>query len=262
MDEIRNIFIVENQNKENSIQAVRIIKNNPFGLKVVNDINEANVVVSVGGDGSFLHASKIAIKYDLPIFGINTGTLGYLTEIDIDGINNALARIADGKYFIEGRMLLEGQINGTVISDNILNDVTISKNSYDIIRFSVYIDDILINKYTADGLIISTPTGSTAYNLSAGGPIIDPKSENIVLTPISPHTMINKSLVLSEKSTINIVLDEIRGKTNDALFVHDGDQISITVGDIMTVKQSEKTLLLLKFNRNSFLETIKNKMIN
>ena len=151
---------------------------------------------------NFLKTAKLT---DKPIIGVNTGTLGYLTEVNPDNLKDALGDLSDGNYHVEERMMLEGKLikaNGESMKiPESLNEIAILKNVNGVVRFDAIVNDRLINSYTADGILVCTPTGSTAYNLSCGGPIADPTAEILTLTPIAPHTVINRSIVLSKDST-------------------------------------------------------------
>jgi len=185
-----NIFVNCDKNNELSLEIqdriMQISEN--LDLEVVDDINTSDIIISIGGDGTFLKTSRKS--REKPIIGINTGTLGYLTEINPENIEQALKNLIDGNYHVENRMMLEGEIvraNGEIVRiPQALNEIGISKNIIGVVRFDVLVNGKLINSYTADGILVCTPTGSTAYNLSCGGPIVDPTAEIITLTPIAP----------------------------------------------------------------------------
>lgn len=231
---------------------------NEFNLEIVDDIDIADIVFSIGGDGTFLKTSRISCGK--PIIGINTGTLGYLTEINPDDMKNALNDIVNSNYHIEDRMMLEGEIiradGETVTIPESLNEIAISKNAFGVVRFDVIVNDKLINSYTADGMIVCTPTGSTAYNLSCGGPIVDPTAEIITLTPIAPHTVINRSIVLSDESIVKIKITELRDNTTSYV-LYDGLAIEVFNGDTIKIKKSDKITKIIKLEDNSFIDTIR-----
>ena len=180
-------------------------------IKVINDINKASIVFSIDGDETFLKSSKLSNK---PLIGINTGTLGYLTEINPYNLENTLKSILNNEYYIENRMMLEGEVikeNGEVIYiPTALNEIAISKNTFGVVRFDAIVDAKLINSYTDDGILICTPTGSTAYNLSCGGSLVNHTAEIMTLTLITPHTILNRSFVLSDDSIVEIEITELR----------------------------------------------------
>lgn len=227
-------------------------------IEITENIDEADIVCSIGGDGTLLKSASISNTK--PILGINCGTLGFLTEIEPKDMKKALKEILDNNYYIENRMMLEGEIikaNGEKIKiPPALNEVSISKNIYGVVRFDAVIDGKLINSYTADGMIISTPTGSTAYNLSCGGPIVDPTAEIITLTPIAPHTILNRSIILSNSSIIEIKINELRGDAK-AFALYDGNSIEINEGDTVKVKKSDKITQIIKLNWKSFIDIIR-----
>lgn len=226
-------------------------------IEVVQDIDKADIVLSIGGDGTFLETSKIT---DKPIIGVNTGTLGYLTEVNPDNLKSSLIDILNGNYHIENRMMLEGKVikqNGDEIRiPEALNEIAISKNINGVVRFDVLVNEKLINSYTADGILVCTPTGSTAYNLSCGGPIVDPTAEILTLTPIAPHTVINRSIVLSNESVVKIKITELRNRTS-AYVLRDGIEIEIESGDVVEIKKSARTTKIIKLEERSFIDTIR-----
>lgn len=254
-----NIFVNCDKNNELSIEIrdriIRISEN--LELEIVNDVNTSDIIISIGGDGTFLKASKTGEK---PIIGINTGTLGYLTEINPENIEPALKNLIDGKYHIENRMMLEGEIvraNGEIIEiPQALNEIGISKNIIGVVRFDVLVNGKLINSYTADGILVCTPTGSTAYNLSCGGPIVDPTAEIITLTPIAPHTIINRSIVLADDSTVDIKITELRENTSSYV-LSDGKPIEVFSADTVRIKKSDKVTKIIKLEDRSFIDTIR-----
>ncbi|WP_298501185.1 NAD(+)/NADH kinase [uncultured Methanobrevibacter sp.] len=227
-------------------------------IDVVDDIEKADIIISIGGDGTFLKSARLSSGK--PIVGINTGTLGYLTEISPKKIKQSLEDIKDGNYHIEERMMVEGEItksNGeTVKIPESLNEIAISKNTFGVVRFDATVNGKLINSYTADGILVCTPTGSTAYNLSCGGPIVDPTAHIITLTPIAPHTVINRSIILSDDSTVEIKITEIRENTNSYV-LYDGKPIEVFDGDVIKIRKSEKITKIIKLENRSFIDNIR-----
>ena len=227
-------------------------------IKIVNDINLTDIIISIGGDGTFLKASRKS--NEKPIIGINTGTLGYLTEINPENINQSLKSLLNGNYHIEERMMLEGELlkaNGEVLKiPPALNEIGISKNIFGVVRFDVLVNEKLINSYTADGILVCTPTGSTAYNLSCSGPIVDPTAEIITLTPIAPHTIINRSIVIADDSIVDIEITELRENTSSYV-LYDGKPIEVVSGDKIRIKKSDKVTKMIKLEDRSFIDTIR-----
>lgn len=230
---------------------------NELEIDVVDGISDADIIFSIGGDGTFLKTARLAQK---PIIGINTGTLGYLTEVNPDNLKQALKDIQNGNYHIEKRMMLEGEIiksSGELIKiPESLNEIAISKNISGVVRFDAIVNGKLINSYTADGILICTPTGSTAYNLSCGGPIVDPTAEIITLTPIAPHTIINRSIILSDDSTVEIKITELRENTSSYV-LHDGLPIEVFSNDTIKIEKSDKITKIIKLEDRSFIDTIR-----
>ncbi len=229
-------------------------------------------IIVVGGDGSILRANRRVLGCGAPILGINLGTLGYLSEVERGNWKEMLMRLFAGNYELEERMMLEGRLvqkDGTLVEDSpvfyALNDVVIArKNIIRVINFDVYVDGYFLNNYNGDGIIFSTATGSTAYNLSAGGPIVEPKARLIMLTPICSHAINNRSIVLSKSDNIIVEMKRTdRNETMEAEAVFDGDcGISLRCGDRIAIQRSEKTATLVKLSKRSFLTTLHNKILS
>ncbi len=226
-------------------------------IKIAGDISEADILFSIGGDGTFLNTAKMT---DRPIIGINTGTLGYLTEVNPDDLQKALKSILSDNYTVENRMMVEGKIiksDGDEITiPESLNEIAISKNVNGVVRFDAIVNGKLITSYIADGILVCTPTGSTAYNLSCGGPIVDPTAEILTITPIAPHTVLNKSIVLSKNSIIKIKITELRDNTS-AYVLNDGIPNKLESGDIVEIKKSDKITKIIKLEDRSFIDTVR-----
>ncbi|WP_407393103.1 NAD(+)/NADH kinase [Methanobrevibacter sp.] len=227
-------------------------------IGITDDISKTEFIISIGGDGTFLKSSRLS--HEKPIIGINTGTLGYLTEINPENIEESLIKIQNKEYHIENRMMLEGEIirkNGeTEKIPEALNEIGISKNAVGVVKFDATINGKLINSYTADGILVCTPTGSTAYNLSCGGPIVDPTAQILTLTPIAPHTVINRSIVLSDDSIVEIKITELRDNTT-SFVLYDGHAIEIFDEDTVKIKKSDKVTKIIKLENRSFIDTIR-----
>jgi NAD+ kinase len=226
-------------------------------IEIAKDISEADILFSIGGDGTFLNTAKMT---DRPIIGINTGTLGYLTEVKPDDLQKALKSILSDNYTVENRMMVEGKIiksDGNEINiPESLNEIAISKNVNGVVRFDAIVNGKLITSYIADGILVCTPTGSTAYNLSCGGPIVDPTAEILTITPIAPHTVLNKSIVLSKNSIIKIKITELRDNTS-AYVLNDGIPNKLESGDIVEIKKSDKITKIIKLEDRSFIDTVR-----
>lgn len=222
---------------------------------------ELDCAIVIGGDGSLIEVARL-VKSEIPILGINMGTLGYLTEVEISDLDEAIGKILDGNYQIESRMMLEGSFE-KADSDIALNDIVVSrKGDLRVIHFNIYVDGAFLNSYEADGMIVSTPTGSTAYNLSAGGPIVEPTASMIVLTLICSHALNTSSIVLPAEDEIVIEIGEGRNGREEEVFVtFDGaDVVELRTGDKVTITKSQHETKLMKLSKVSFLEILRRKM--
>jgi len=225
-------------------------------------IKEVNALIVLGGDGTMLYACRLAAPHSVPVLGVNLGGLGFITETKINEWQDALQRLLDGDYEIEERMMLEAQLSGP---DNeharydVLNDVVITKGALArIIDLEVSIDATAINTFKADGLIISTPTGSTAYNLSAGGSIVHPSVPCILITPICPHTLTNRPIVVPDSGIIKIALIS---KSEDVFVTFDG-QIAhaFTQKHCLIVKRSSYRTKLILPKTKDFFSVLREKL--
>lgn len=227
---------------------------------------DADCVLALGGDGTMLQAARaVGGRHGVSLLGINMGTLGYLTEVEPDGISEALGQVLAGDYELESRMMLNGTVhrkNGERREDFALNDIVIGKaGSQQVLQFHLYVNRKLLNKYLADGMIVTTPTGSTGYNLSAGGPIVEPSARLLVLTPICPHTMIQRSIVLSAEDEIVIEIPAGRdGSVQRAAANFDGCGMELETGDAVRIVKSERTTDFIKLGNAGFLEILHKKM--
>ncbi|XCP83912.1 NAD(+)/NADH kinase [Roseburia hominis] len=216
----------------------------------------------LGGDGTFIQASRKLLGMDVPMLGINMGTLGYLTEVEVQNVESAIEQLIEGRYAVEERMMLYGSVAGGT-SDVALNDIVVGRNgSLKILHFNLYVNGEYLNSYQADGVVISTPTGSTAYNLSAGGPIVEPTASLILVTPICSHALNSSSIVFSDQDEIEIEIGSRRdGTPEEAAITFDGTDITtIRTGDRVRVKKSRDTAKIIKLSKISFLETLREKM--
>ena len=223
----------------------------------------------LGGDGTVLEGARLAAGTGTPILGINIGNVGYLAEVEVQNWEQALRRVLGGGYEIETRMMLDGFVTDSNrypypgAHSHALNDIVITRSrGLQILNFNVSVDGQFLNRFNADGMIISTATGSTAYNMSAGGPIVEPKARLILLTPISPHTLNNRSIVLSADDKISIELLPPRNeKKLYAECVFDGTgNIELHSGDKINISTSCCTTRLIRLSRRSFLETLHKKI--
>ena len=219
-----------------------------------------------GGDGTVLQAARETKKILVPIIGVNLGTVGYMTEIELSGLEESLDRLIRDDFKKERRMMLNGKVccaDGTVSEGWALNDIVISRSgSLQIIEFNIYVNGQLLNHYKADGMIVTTPTGSTGYNLSAGGPLVEPKAKLITLTPICPHSLNQRSIILSPEDEIVIEIPGGReGKSQTVEANYDGShKVTMCTGDRIRIVQSEKITEFIQLNQVSFLDVLHRKM--
>jgi len=223
----------------------------------------SDIVVCLGGDGTFLKAARKAYKKDIPILGINLGNLGFLTEVDRLDIDKAIEQLFCGNYKIEERMMLEASIyrdGKEPVKDTALNDVVITRGAISrIIHVKAYVNDIFVDTYPGDGLIVSSPTGSTAYSLSAGGPIVEPDTDLILMTPICPHILYSRSLITKADSTVRAVVDE--DFQHNAIVAIDGQEgYEIKGGDMVEVRKSPYTTKLVRMNPRNFFNILRTKI--
>ena len=230
--------------------------------------SDTDCIIVLGGDGTLILSATDTIERQIPLLGINLGTLGYLAEIDRSSVFDALDHLMRDECQIEHRMLLDGTIyrdDKVIQSDIALNDVVIRKDeTQGMIMVKNYVNDAYLNSYKADGIIISTPTGSTGYSLSVGGPIISPRAEMFLMTPLAAHELNSRSIVLPCDETISVVIGPGRDNTTEhAAAYFDGDtKVSMLTGDRIEIRRAEKDALLVKINDDSFLETLSRKMNN
>lgn len=227
---------------------------------------KAECVIVLGGDGTLLQAAADLVNMDIPFLGINLGTLGFLAEVNVSETEAALNRLIHNDYEIEERMMLcgTGPI-GTPRQEEAraLNEIVITrKGSLQIINFNIYVNGQFLHRYHADGVIVATPTGSTGYSLSAGGPIVEPRANLILVSPICPHSMQSRSIVLSSEDTVMIELEAERDENRrEVEVIFDGShKIPLQAGDRVEIRKSRKTTGIIKLSQMSFLEALHKKM--
>lgn len=221
----------------------------PYDSKYV--MENSDFVISLGGDGTLLSTARTVFKYDIPVLGINLGTVGFLAEVEINEIEKAIERLSKGDFKIKGRMVLSAVVerNGeTVFNSMALNDVVVSRDGLSrIIRLKVTVDGQFIDSFPGDGVIVSTPTGSTAYNLSAGGPIVQPDMRLMITTPICPHTLYSRSFITSPERELSISVND--DYPDSATMTMDGQEgFNIIAGDRIVIKQADKDIRFVSIN--------------
>ncbi|MFK7849624.1 MAG: NAD(+)/NADH kinase [Akkermansiaceae bacterium] len=234
-----------------------------FGVPATEFSEHVDLVAVLGGDGTMMHAVSRLGRFEKPVAGVNIGTLGFLTSCTDDEIEKFADDVASGSYKISKRMLLEAKViraSGETELYHGLNEVTMARGETGrLVTLIAKVDGEWLNRYRADGLIIATPTGSTAYSLSAGGPLIAPQSSVMVITPICPHSLSQRSLVLSDDVEIEIFPEQ--PDDGPMLFTVDGrDTTRIDPGDKVVVRKSERTFHLLRLENTSFYKALRQKL--
>ena len=242
--------------------ATATIINEPSSHSKATISEIADLLIVLGGDGTLLSVARAAHSHNVPILAVNLGSLGFLAEISIDELYPTLENILNEKFKIESRMLLNAYIwrNGKKVEDyNVLNDIVINKGVVArVINLQVLVDGQYMTSYRADGLIIATPTGSTAYSLSAGGPIIHPSMQTLVLSPICPFTLTNRSILIPDQSIIQVKLD---AEYNDVRVTLDGQEsYKMKAGDILEIQKTKTTLQLIKGPNKNYYKILRKKL--
>ena len=223
------------------------------------DIESVNYLFSIGGDGTLLEATTFVGGTGMPILGINTGRLGFLTTVTTEDIENTINDIIDKKYQLDKRSLLSLESEFPIKSNFALNEITLlKKDTSSMITINAYIDGEYLNAYWADGLIISTPTGSTAYSLSCNGPIILPRSGNIILTPIAPHNLNVRPLVVPDDVELTL---KIEGRTENFLIALDARSLTVPLSVELKIKKSPHYISLIRLEGYDFLDTLRSKLM-
>ena len=255
--------IVEYIEKKGSrADIVSDVDNDYNGIYIKDEyIRDARAVIVLGGDGTMLRAASGIGTYDVPLMGVNLGTLGFLTEVEVANVYEAIDRLLSGDYEIEKRMMIEGTFDDKTYQA--LNDVVVTRAGFSrIIGLNIYVNDEILDTYEADGVIVSTPTGSTGYNLSAGGPLVSPKTNAIVVTPISPHSLTSKSVVYDENDEIRLEIVKKRKTQNtEAIASFDGsNNTPLSAGDVITIKKSNREIKLIRLYPFNFYRVLRDKI--
>lgn len=281
-DIMKNFLLIPNRQKDRELTLTEQIKNalescgaichicddyHPDGTAPIQVPEHTECILIIGGDGTILAAASRLVGRNIPLLGINLGTMGFLADVDINELQETIENLLEDHYKLEKRIMLRAEIykNG-ICTDSItaLNDFVISRRSFSrLIGLSVQINGILIEKYQADGVIICTPTGSTGYNLSAGGPIINPTCKNFVITPICPHSLTTRSVVLAKEDEVIIKLENIRqGQREEAALSADGRQEHyLQPGDMVKIYKAEEVTPFIKVKEVSFVNILKEKLL-
>lgn len=260
--EDNNIEIFVEQQFLKAINALTDVKTSYKYFKGFEDLNNSfNVLITVGGDGTILKAVTFIRNLNIPILGINTGRLGFLATVQKTQIKEAVKALIKGEFIVKQRELLNVKTNTQNFNalNFALNEVAINrKDSTSMIIINAYIDGEFLNSYWADGLIIATPTGSTGYSLSCGGPVITPSAKSLVVTPIAPHNLNIRPLVIPIDSKIKL---QVSGRNNQFLVSLDSRTITVEKHTEIYVQKADFKLKMIQLNQQTFLKTLRQKML-
>ena len=280
---MKNVILTPNPYRDKNFQTVRaaqqILKNagiqtklcRPFEVdrsydlpkdlrfsRLDRELPNAELVICFGGDGTILHTAKAATRRGIPILGVNIGTMGFMAELESTELD-ALASLAKGNYTLDNRMMLDVTIQrdrDILFHDIGLNDVVVTKGTVArIVHLEVKCDGVQAMEYGGDGLIVSTPTGSTAYSLSAGGPIVEPEAKNIIITPICPHDVVSRCIVASDKRVVTVEMVH-NARRNAYLSVDGGKAVRLNMGDLVTIRKSHLETKLVRLKDRSFYDVV------
>ncbi len=255
---ISAISILKKLNKEVILETIAAeLLQQSNGVLRSKIVSLSDIILIIGGDGTFLSIAEDAAYKNIPVVGFNMGTLGFLTEFNISQLNIELKNIINGKYRVSERKLIKLGYKNTIISA--LNDIVVSKGDIArVIKLSLIIDDDPIADFTADGLIISTPTGSTAYSLSAGGPIITPEVKGTIITPICPHSLTFRPIIIPDRSEIKVKL--ISDNTEVFITIDGQTKIPFLYKDTIKISSCEKKLKMISQNDMSYFKLLSEKL--
>lgn len=257
---------------ETAEEIKRYLENHEKYAKIVGHSSEieeknwADMAIVLGGDGSVIQAAKQFAGMDVPVLGVNFGTLGFLTEVEKPRIREAMEAILKGCYEVENRMALTARVRKKTekeVRGFAVNEFIVGKQDFGrMITASVYVDNFLMDTYVADGVLVSTPTGSTAYNLSAAGPVLAPGMEAMIITPICPHSLNKRSLVVSSASKLRIEIGRTKENYEDEASVRGDGQVlfSVSTGDTVYIEKAEATFDMVRLGGVSFFDKMRSKL--
>lgn len=286
---MKNLILTPNPYRDKNFQTVRnaaqILKNAGFQVKIClpfevdhtyelprdihfsrldRELPNADMVVCFGGDGTILHMAKAATRKGIPLLGVNIGTMGFMAELESSELEK-LVNLAQGDYYIDSRMMLDVTVyrdRDIIFHDICLNDVVVTKGAVArIVHLSVKCDGVQAMECGGDGVIIATPSGSTAYSLSAGGPIVEPEADNILITPICAHDVGSRCIVASGKRVINVSMTN-NARRNAYLSVDGGKALRLNMGDVVTIRKSKLETKLVRLKERSFYDVVNQKFRN
>ena len=280
---MKNVILTPNPYRDKNFQTVRsaqqILKNAgiqtklclPFEVdrsydlpkdlrfsRLDRELPNAELVICFGGDGTILHMAKAATRRGIPILGVNIGTMGFMAELESTELDK-LACLAKGEYSLDSRMMLDVTIHrdrDILFHDIGLNDVVVTKGTVArIVHLEVKCDGVQAMECGGDGVIVATPTGSTAYSISAGGPIVEPEAKNIIITPICPHDVASRCIVASDKRVVTVEMVR-NARRNAYLSVDGGKAVRLNMGDVATIKKSNLETKLVRLKDRSFYDVV------
>lgn len=273
---MKNFFIISDAEKdlkqETAGEIKRYLESHGKYAKIVgssseiNDKDWADMAIVLGGDGYVIQAAKRFAGAGVPIFGVNFGTLGFLTEVEKPRITQALNEILAGRYEVEKRIALTGRLQKPSVGEAIglaVNEFIIGKQDLGhMITAKVFVNDELMDTYVADGILVSTPTGSTAYNLSAAGPVLAPTVEAMIITPICPHSLNKRSLVVSSDSKLRIEVGKTKENYQDEAAIRgDGQMLwTVSTGDVVWIEKAKETFDMIRLGDVSFFDKMRSKL--
>ena len=236
-------------------------KLNKFKIKVLTHKDKIDFLISFGGDGTMLSAANFIKDYKIPIIGVNTGRLGFLANVAKENILNLISDLENNKYTISKRALIDVIIESKLNTNKkyfALNELSICGNQNTMINIKAYLNGEYLNNYWGDGLIVSTPTGSTGYSLSCGGPILMPDTNNFIITPIASHNLNVRPLIISDKNEVKLEVDK---RFNHFKLSIDGKQLDLTNENSIIVRKSQSFINLLILKETDYLNTLRNKLL-
>lgn len=229
--------------------------------RLERELPNTDAVICFGGDGTILHMAKAATRKGIPILGVNIGTMGFMAELESSELEK-LAQLAQGNYTIDSRMMLDVTVHrdrDIIFHDICLNDAVITKGAVArIVNLSVRCDGVQAMEYGGDGVIVATPSGSTAYSLSAGGPVVEPEANSIIITPICAHDIVSKCIVASDRRVVTVSMTQ-NARRNAFLSVDGGKALRLNMGDVTSIQKSKYVTKLIKLNDRSFYDVVNTK---
>lgn len=273
---MNRFYVITNHDKDAELELTHLICNYLKGKNCICTYMEnyavkeavpegTECVIVLGGDGTLIQAARTFSSLNIPVLGVNAGTLGYLTEIDREQVIPALDMLIEDRFFTDKRMMLHGEVireGKTIYSGTAVNDIVVNRmGPLQVIDFDIYVNGEFLIAYHADGLIAATPTGSTAYNLSAGGPIVKPGTDIIAVTPVCPHMLNKSSIIFGGEDLIEIKMGKSRNQNEERAVTFDGaDYFNLLSGDIIAIRKSEYSVKLIHTGKQNFLQILRNKM--